>query len=159
MRLRKQSLDVVLLAHVGYDVEAIGPFLDALEAAARRSCVAVLMEQVPASGADPFWPLVHAESRQSLPALPEFVALLQARGRAVRVSRLPVESRRFDSRAALEGFVRRQLWIDPAGAKEKRFQEALDLLAVEVTGAGASGWTIRGRAANDIGIVSWQAQR
>ena len=113
------AADVVLIAHVGYDVEAIGPFLDALEAAARRSCVAVLMEQVPASGADPFWPLVHAESRQSLPALPEFVALLQARGRAVRVTRLPVESRRFDSRAALEGFVRRQLWIDPANPERR----------------------------------------
>ena len=51
------SADVVLIAHVGYDIEAIGPFLDALEAAARRCCVAVLMDRVPASAADPFWPL------------------------------------------------------------------------------------------------------
>jgi ubiquinone/menaquinone biosynthesis C-methylase UbiE len=28
--------DVALIAHVGYDVEAIGPFLDAMEAAAAR---------------------------------------------------------------------------------------------------------------------------
>ena len=50
--------DVALIAHVGYDIEAIGPFLDALEAAAGRLCVAVLMERVPASAAaDPFWPL------------------------------------------------------------------------------------------------------
>ena len=39
------SADVVLIAHVGYDVEAIGPFVSALEAAARRRCLAVLMER------------------------------------------------------------------------------------------------------------------
>jgi hypothetical protein len=32
--------DVVLIAHVAYDVEAIGPFVDAMELAARRLCVA-----------------------------------------------------------------------------------------------------------------------
>ena len=36
--------DVVLIAHVGYDIEAIGPFVAALEAAARRELVAVLMD-------------------------------------------------------------------------------------------------------------------
>ena len=51
--------DVTLIAHVGYDVEAIGPFVDALEMAAGRLCVAVLMEQVPAAAANPFWPPVH----------------------------------------------------------------------------------------------------
>ena len=145
------TADMVLIAHVGYDVEAIGPFLDALEQAARRSCVAVLMERVPASAADPFWPLVHREARQSLPALPEFVELLQARGRIVQVTRLPPESRRFESRASLEGFVRRQLWIDPGGPSEVRFQAALDQLAVEEDG----GWVVRGRTANGIGLVTW----
>ena len=145
------AADMVLIAHVGYDVEAIGPFLAALERSARRSCVAVLMERVPASTADPFWPLVHGEPRESLPALPEFVELLHARGRAVSVTRLPAESRRFESRVALEGFVRRQLWIDPAGPGEARFQAALDQLAVEEDG----GWAVRGRAANGIGVVTW----
>ena len=55
--------DVALIAHVGYDVEEIGPFVDALEGAAGRLCVAVLMEQVPASAANPFWPMIPSRSR------------------------------------------------------------------------------------------------
>lgn len=144
--------DVVLIAHVGYDIEAIGPFVDALEAAARRTCVAVLMDRVPASAADPFWPLVHDESRLSLPALPEFIEVLRARGRSIEVVKLANEGRQFDSRAALEGFVRRQLWIDPAGPKEARFQAALDALAMEQAG----GWVISGRGTNEIGVVTWR---
>src|SRR5262249_57982242 len=34
------SADVALMAHIGYDLEEIGPFLDAAEASARRLCVA-----------------------------------------------------------------------------------------------------------------------
>src|SRR6476646_9298217 len=90
--------DVALIAHVGYDVEAIGPFLDALEAAAARVCVAVLMARVPASAADGFWPPVHGESRVPLPALPDVLELLAARGRRPEVQRVAVEPRRFGSR-------------------------------------------------------------
>jgi SAM-dependent methyltransferase len=143
--------DVALIAHVGYDVEEIGPFVDALEGAARRLCVAVLMEQAPASGADPFWPLVHGETRVALPALPDFVEILQTRGRRPNVDRVVTERRRFDSRLALEGLARRQLWIDPMGPKEAKLQAALDELGEE----GPDGWTIRGQGTNEIGIVTW----
>lgn len=146
------SADAALIAHVAYDVAAIGPFLDALEAAARRLCVAVLMEHVPASAADPFWPAVHGEAREKLPALPEFVDLLRSRGRTPQVERVWSEARRFESREAVAGFVRRQLWIDPDGPKELRFQAALDALALQEDG----GWAIRGRPANDIGVVTWR---
>jgi CTP:molybdopterin cytidylyltransferase MocA/SAM-dependent methyltransferase len=143
--------DVVLIAHVGYDVEKIGPFVDGLEAAARRVCVAVLMNQAPASASDAFWPRVHAEARVALPALPDFVELLRARGREPSVARVSVEPRRFESRDAIEGFVRRQLWIDPKGTKEASFQAALDELIVPDGG----NWGIRDRPNNDIGIVTW----
>lgn len=143
--------DVVLIAHVGYDIEAIGPFVDAMESASRRELVAVLMDQVPASAADAFWPPVHGETRVGLPALPDFVELLETRGRRPTVDRVTDERRRFESRDALEGFVRRQLWIDPAGAKEVRFQAALEDLAMP----DGDGWTIRGRGPVDIGIVRW----
>ena len=146
--------DVSLIAHVGYDVEAIGAFLEGLEVAARRLCVAVLMDRVPASAADPFWPLVHGETREALPALPDFTELLQARGRRPSVTTIAGEPRLFESREALEGFVRRQLWIDPTGAKEAKFQAALDELAE----ADGSGWTIRGRGPADVGVVTWPSR-
>jgi CTP:molybdopterin cytidylyltransferase MocA len=143
--------DVALIAHIGYDVEAIGPFFDALEAAAARQCVAVLMERVPASAADPFWPPVHGEPRVALPALPDVLELLEARGRRAEVHRIAVEPRRFASRDALAGFVRRQLWIDPGGAKEARFQAALD----ELTMPDGDGWGIAGRGTSEVGVVTW----
>jgi SAM-dependent methyltransferase len=143
--------DVALIAHVGYDIESIGPFIDALEAAADRLCVAVLMERVPAAAADPFWPLVHGETRVALPALPDLLELLTARGRRPEVSRMAIEPRRYESREDLEGFVCRQLWIDPDGPKEARFRSALDDLVIR----DGDGWAIKDRGASDVGIVTW----
>ena len=57
------AADVSIIAHVGYDIEAIGPFLDAMERATRNRCLAMLTDRSPASVADPFWPLVHGEDR------------------------------------------------------------------------------------------------
>jgi molybdenum cofactor cytidylyltransferase len=145
------TADVVLIAHVGYDVESIGVFVDAMEAASRRMCVAVMMDRAPAWAADPFWPLVHGEARVALPALPDFIELLRVRGREIELRRVAIEPRKFESRAGLEGFVRRQLWIDPAGPKEARLQTAIDELAAEEP----DGWVIRGRGQTDVGIVTW----
>ena len=152
---RGLEADVGLIAHVGYDIEDIGAFLVALEASTRRQCVAVLMERAPASAADAFWPPVHEETRVPLPALPEALEILEGRGRRPSVTRVAIEPRRFESRDTLAGFVRRQLWIDPAGPKEARFQAALDELTMQDEG----GWTIRGRSASDVGIATWRPAR
>ncbi len=143
--------DVVLIAHVAYDIEAIGPFVDAMEAAARRLCVAVLMERQPSSIADVCWPPVHGEARVPLPALPEFVALLRARGRRVQVTMLEREPRRFERRDELVGFLRRQLWIADGGEKERRFLDALETLIVEEDGR----FGVVGQRALPVGIAVW----
>ncbi|HEV8490177.1 MAG TPA: methyltransferase domain-containing protein [Candidatus Limnocylindrales bacterium] len=144
--------DVALIAHVGYDVEAIGPFVDAMEEASRRLCVAVLMERQPASVADPFWPLVHGESRVTLPALPEFLELLRARGRDPRVTVVRREPRTFATMAELEGFLRRQLWIADGGDKERRYRAALERLVVERDG----GFGLRDQAPMPVGVAVWR---
>ena len=105
------AADVALIAHVSYDIAEIGPFLAAMEAAARRLCVAVLMERQPSSIADVCWPSVWGEERVPLPALPEFVERLRAPGRRPVITMLEREPRRFASRDELEGFLRRQLWV------------------------------------------------
>jgi hypothetical protein len=144
--------DVALIAHVGYDIEAIGPFLGAMEAAASRLCVAILMERQPASVADPFWPRVHGETRVSLPALPEFVELLRARGHEPKVSMMERKARRFEGREEVEGFARRQLWVAEGGEKDRRFHEALDDLVVEAPD-GTFGLVEQPSSA--VGVVSW----
>ena len=147
--------DAALIAHVGYDIEAIGPFLDAMEAATRRTCVAVLMESTPASVAEPFWPPVHGEPRVPLPALPEFVELLRARGREPQVAEAQREPRRFESRDALEGFLRRQLWIADGGEKERRYREVLDTLLVEDDGQ----FGLASQGPLPVGVVTWSPRR
>lgn len=122
--------DVALIAHVGYDIEAIGPFLDAMEQGARRLCVAVLMDRSPASVAEPFWPVVHGEERVPLPALGELVALLRARGRIPEERRIAWAGRTWpDDDAALD-WLRSQLWIRPDSALDDRLRDAFERLAI-----------------------------
>jgi CTP:molybdopterin cytidylyltransferase MocA/SAM-dependent methyltransferase len=144
--------DVALIAHVSYDIAAIGPFVRAMEAAARRLCIAVLMERQPSSIADVCWPPVWGETRVPLPALPEFVELLRAFGREPAIERLEREPRRFGSRDELEGFLRRQLWVAPGSAADRRFLESLEPLLV-TDAEGRVG--LRDQRPLPIGIVTW----
>jgi CTP:molybdopterin cytidylyltransferase MocA/SAM-dependent methyltransferase len=142
--------DVALIANVGYDIEPIGPFIDAMEAAASRRCVAVLMERQPSSIVDPFWPPIHGEERVALPALPEFVDLLRARGRQPEVTLYDRPPRSFDSLDELHGFVRRQLWLTEGGRKDGLLQTLLQGAALETAGR----WSLPSGPAG-IGLVSW----
>ena len=142
--------DAVLIAHVGYDIEAIGPFVDALEAAARRELVAVLMDRAPASAADPFWPLVHGEIARPAPGA----------GRLRRAAASPwqrtVSSSGSTSRHAASRRVMRSkasfassCGSIPQEPSRRSSSAALDELAVP----DGDGWTIRGRGPVDVGIV------
>jgi SAM-dependent methyltransferase len=145
------TAEAALIAHVGYDVEAIGPFVRALEDAAGRLCVAILMDRSPATIAFPFWPLVHGEERVPLPSLPDFVELLEARGARPEVAYASHEIRRFDSRDQLAGFIRRQLWVAEGGARDRRMQEALDDWLV----SDGDGVRLRDQPTLSIGVVTW----
>lgn len=145
------AADVSLIAHVGYDIEAIGPFLDAMEAATRSRCIAVLTDRSPASVADPFWPLVHDEPRVALPALPDLLELLHARGRATNVLRVDRPPRTFDSVPALTAFLRRQLFIAEGGDKDVHFRAILPDHITRRDG----GWTLTEGPRGAIGIVTW----
>jgi molybdenum cofactor cytidylyltransferase len=147
------AADVALIAHVGYDIEDIGPFVDAMESAAGRLCVAMLMERQPSSFADVCWPPVHGEARVPLPALGDFVELLRARGRDPSIDRLEREPRRFASRDELEGLLRRQLWVEPGSEADRRFRVALDDL-VQTLDDG--GFGLSGQRPLSIGIVTWK---
>jgi CTP:molybdopterin cytidylyltransferase MocA/SAM-dependent methyltransferase len=145
-------VDVTLIAHVGYDVEQIVPFVDAMERATKRECLAVLMERSPASLAEPFWPPIHGETRIALPALPAFVDLLTARGRAPQVTTLESSRRRLRSRAEIEGFVRRQTWTVPGSEKDQRVQQLIDEWLIE-TPDGGFDLTIAHPLT--VGLVAW----
>ena len=142
--------DVSFISHVGYDIEDIGPFLDAMERSARKLCVAVLLAKSPAAVAEPFWPVVHGVARSPLPALPEFVALQLARGRLCEVSLFERTPTAYPDRAAAERFLRQQLFIPAGGEADRRLQTALDAVPV-----GTDGALTLGSAAVPVGLVSW----
>ena len=144
--------DAALIAHVGYDIEAIGPFLDAFEAAAGRICVAILNDVSPATGASAFWPAIYGESREELPALTEFVALLEARGRAPEVTPVARQPRDYASHADLLRWVRQQLFVEIGSQRDRRLVEAVESATIE-TGQGVR---LAHQQPGFVGVVSWR---
>ncbi len=143
--------DVSFISHVSYDIAEIGPFLDAMEAAASRACVAVLLAEAPSSAAAPLWPAVHGESRELLPALPEFLALLLARGKVFSVWLGEREPAGYPSLESIEGFALQQLFVEPGGPGATRMREALPKLATERDGR----FFLTDKQVT-LGIVSWK---
>lgn len=146
--------DVTLIANVGHDTERIGPFVDALDAAARRACVAVMQEQPPASVAAPFFEAVHGERRIPLPALPDFLDLLEARGTPATLELFERPARPW-MRDELLTSLRRQTWVVSGSALDRRLQERLDATAV----ADAGGKLVVGGGSTRVGIARWAPAR
>ena len=147
------TADVALMAHIGYDVEAIGPFLDVMERAVRRLCIAVLMAASPPHLAEPFWPAIHGESRIPLPALSEFLVLLAARGRLFEVRLLEREPFSHADRDAPLSWLYQQLFVAPDTDKGRR----LARLAREAITARRGRWALSW-APQSLGIVTWCPQ-
>jgi SAM-dependent methyltransferase len=144
------AVDVALMAHVGYDIELIGPFLDAMEACAGRLCVALLMERQPSASMDAFWPAVHGEARVELPGWPQLVEVLRLRGRVPEIEEVTRARRVFGSVDEVADAARRQLWLEPGSEKDQR----LRALAAERAIRGPDGWYIE---ADDprVAVVTW----
>lgn len=146
--------DVSFIANVGHDTELIGSFLYGLDLAARRACVAVMQEQPPASVAAPFFEAVHGEPRTPLPALPDFLDLLAARGSNPRFEILERPARAWRSREEILTFLRRQTWVSPGSEKDARLGRAID--AGLRPAPGTSGGLLVGAGEpTRIGVVRW----
>ena len=117
-----------------------------------RLCVAVLMERQPSSIADACWPPVHGEARVSLPALPEFVELLRARGRSRRSS--GSSASRGGSRRATSS---RGSFGASCGPSQGARRTAGSVAALDelMTGDDDGRVGLRGQRPLPIGIVTW----
>jgi SAM-dependent methyltransferase len=143
--------DAGMIVHVGYDIEAIGPFLDQLEAHSRRLCAAVLFEPAPISDFAPLWPAVHGEARVLLPALPELIRLLLARGALPEVRVLTLPPRFYPAIPALHRAARRPLWVLENSEKDEQLARAIQEMAVPF-GEGV----VLGPQQRHLGIVTWE---
>jgi SAM-dependent methyltransferase len=145
------TADVALMAHVGYDIADIGPFLDAVEASARRLCVAVLVTPSPPYPAEPFWPPIHGEARVALPSLIEFLVLLVARGRLFELrlcARAPLTHA--DRHGPLR-WLYQQLFVAPDTEKGQH----LMALARDAITSREGRWALSWQPAS-IGVVTWR---
>lgn len=145
------TADVALMAHIGYDLEEIGPFLDALEASARRLCVAVLVTPSPPFPAEPFWPPIHGEARVSLPGLTEFLHLLLARGRLFELRLCARDPLAHADRDGPLRWLYQQLFVAPDTTKGQR----LAALAREAITSRNGRWALSWSPV-PVGIVSWR---
>ena len=142
--------DVALMAHVGYDIAEIGPFVDQLEAQASRLCVAVMGESAMQTVAALFWKQIHGEPRVRLPALPEFLVLLIARGRLPEVALVDRTPPTFASLDEAHAMARRQLWLEEGSAKDRKLRRLVERTLTERDGRFGFEWQ-----PTRIGIVSW----
>jgi len=142
--------DVCFISHVAYDIADIGPFLDGMEASASRLCVAVLLGEAPATQAAGFWPAVHGEPRALLPALPEFLTLLLARGKLPSVWLGEREPVGYASAETVQSFARHQLFINEGSPLEDKMKQAVAASLTEVDGR-----FYLSRRPVPLGVVTW----
>jgi hypothetical protein len=140
-----------LMAHIGYDIEEIGPFLDTVEASARRLCVAVLVTPSPPHPAEAFWPPVHGEARVSLPSLTEFLMLLLARSRLFELRLFAREPLLHADREGPLRWLYQQLFVAPDTEKGRR----LAALAREAITSREGRWALSWKPAS-VGLVTWR---
>jgi SAM-dependent methyltransferase len=143
--------DVALIAHIGYDIEEIGSFLDAMEASARRLCVAVLVTPSPPQPAERFWPPIHGEARVPLPSLTEFLVLLLARGRLFDLRLYEREPLAHAARDTSLGWLYQQLFVSPDTAKGRLLASLAREAITERNGRWALSWN-----PVPLGIVTWR---
>jgi SAM-dependent methyltransferase len=145
------TADVALISHVAYDIEEIGPFLDAMEASAQHLCVAILLAEAPASIAAPFWPAVHGQPRALLPALPEFLALQLARSRLFEARLFERPPSVYETAEAPLPFLRQQLWVREGSEKDEKLRSELLRLQQKVEG----GYSHR-PGPIPLGVITWK---
>ncbi len=142
--------DCSLMSMIGNDVAEIGPFIDHMERATRRMCTFVNLDRPPPSAFAGAWQYVHGEPRALLPALPEFLALLLAKGRLFEVRMVPRPAASFSRRDDILANARRQTWVKVGSEKDKRLQEYLAANITERDGRFALSWE-----PGVIGVVTW----
>ncbi len=121
--------DVVLAAHVVYGVRDIGPFLQAMDAAATRLCVVLAAFRHPSSYSSPFWERIYGEPRLPLPAALECVNALYQLGIPANLMAIPTTNpMQFgDVEEALDD-VRARLRLAPNPDTDAQLRMAIDEL-------------------------------
>ncbi|MCB9482952.1 MAG: methyltransferase domain-containing protein [Dehalococcoidia bacterium] len=145
-----REVDVSLAAHSLYDIDDLGGWLDAQEAATRRTCIGIFGATARGAQVADFFEAVHGEPMATLPALREFVAVLGARGKRYEVlTVLTGEQSVVKPAEEVHRTLRRLLWLGEGTELDAKMQR----LAQEWY--GAEGGLALPPMRPWLGIVSW----
>ena len=149
---RVEPTDVVLCAHVIYDVLAIREFVRWLTVHARERVLLVATMPWRMNVLSPFWPPVHGEQRITLPSGQELLPLLWELGAFPNLEMLSVHfPEPFGDREQALAILRRMTYVKPGSEQDTRLQSALGALTDEVPG----GIALRDAVPHREALVSW----
>ena len=121
--------DVAIAAHVLYAVREVGPFLQAMDAAARRACFLLLALRHPSSFVSPFWQRAHGEPRLPLPGALECLNAMYQLGIAAQLALVPALNRfSYLSEAEALADLRWRLRLPAVAASDQLIEVAIDEL-------------------------------
>ena len=153
MEAQVEPADVALCSHVVYVIENIGPFVSKLDSHARRLTLNVVFRAAPQTQMYGLWEQVHGEKRHGLPALPQFLPVLEELGIEAEVTDLdPLQSRGFSSRQEAREMIARRIYVNEGTDAMARLDRALQSMLVEEDG----GWQIVGSEPLRPCVVSWE---
>jgi len=146
--------DVVLAAHVIYDVVAIDEFLRWLTTHARERVLLLATMPWRMSVLSAFWPLVHGEARITLPSVPELLPVLWELGVFPDLEMLSVHRPDpLGDRDQALAVLRRMIYVKPGSEQDARLHDALTVLTDEAPG----GLALKDPGLSREALVSWPA--
>ncbi|MDA1010132.1 MAG: methyltransferase domain-containing protein [Chloroflexi bacterium] len=148
------EVDVSLAAHATYDTEDLGAWLDAQDAATRRTGIGVFGCHARGAQVADFFEAVHGEPMATLPALTEFVAVLGARGCQYEVHTVATHEEAAP-RPPEDAYrtLRRFLWLREGSERDARMRALADEWYGTADGLALPPmrpW---------VGVVSWVPRR
>ena len=148
------EVDVSLAAHATYYTADMGAWLDAQDAATRRTGIGIFGCHARGAQIADFFEAVHGEPMATLPALREFVAVLGARGCQYEVRTVTTNEQAVPRPAEdAYGTLRRLLWLREGSERDARMQQLADEWYGKPDGLALPPmrpW---------VGVVSWTPRR
>jgi hypothetical protein len=133
-----EPADVVVCGHVLYNVQELGPFVDALTDRARRRCVVELTERHPWAWMHDLWLRFHDLERPDGPTADDAEAALRELGHGVgREDRVEPGTGGFERRGDAVALVRRRLCL--SSDRDEEVAAALGDLLAEHDGLWSAG--------------------
>lgn len=144
--------DIAICAHVAYGVREIGPFLSAMNAAARRACFVLLGFRQPSFVLAPFWEHVYGTPRQPLPGALECFNALHQLGIPARCELLAASLYTFADQQEALADLRWRLYLPEAADSDARLLAAIN----DLTERDAAGRCVPPNQPAYVALLWWR---